>query len=259
MQTVFYTQFRHVKRLRGTIPILITCPHGGNAHPAGARERTREEAPERCRRQFRTGADDHTLEIAEGVVGHILQRYDMRPYAVLAGFHRKFVDANRDADCAFSDPAAAPFYDEYHGRIRRYIDQMLEQNDDRAFLFDIHGTSASDNDPQAEVYLGTNNGDSLQPWLQHERLFFRHGLHGLLSAARHEAGGREVTWRVYPPDAETPEHLNGQFTVTEYGKRLTAVQIEINRSVRVDGTLREMMIESLGSSIVQFARRYIQF
>lgn len=259
-QLVTYAETRLVKRHRGTMPVILTCPHDGSETPPKVRERTAAETPSDCR--LRTGRDSHTAEITEKVAQTILTSTGLSPYVVIARFQRRYIDANRKRSCAYVDPDAKPFYDEYHDRIASYVAQILLQNGERGFLFDVHGTPVLDEDP-ADIYLGTVNGDTLNG-LDRDLLFHRHGLRGLLAAARHETGfglGTPYRHRVSPARAADTETgaVNGGFTVRNYGDTLPCIQIENAATVRDDGGKRDFLIEDLAFAIVNFTRRHAPF
>jgi hypothetical protein len=262
MQLVTYEERLLVKRHRGTMPVILTCPHDGGERPANVPERTRAQTPASC--DFEASRDLEAATITAAVAQRILEETALSPYVVLAKFHRRYVDANREARCAFTDLGAQPFYGEYHSHIDGYVREILEQNDGRGFLFDIHGTRVIDTDP-ADVYLGTADGRSLPSSFDRNDLFKQHGLHGLLAAARHLTGGPGVdpvfAYRVSPIDAATPEtrQVSGGFTVRYYGARISSVQIEVANTLRADVASRALFIEDLAFAIVNFVRRHAVF
>ena len=71
-----------------------------------------------------------------------LSRRDV--YINITLVHRRFVDFNREPECAFepsNDHLAEHLYDEYHNGIKKIIKKMHNQsNQGLCFLFDIHGT-----------------------------------------------------------------------------------------------------------------------
>ena len=262
MQIVTYSERRLVKRHRGTMPIILTSPHGGSEAPPGVSERTAAATPGGCR--FRTGQDRETAAITETVAQLILDNTGLSPYVVIARFHRRFIDANRDARCAFTDADAQPFYDEYHNRISGYVAQIVAENGGAGFLFDIHGTGVIEDDP-ADIYLGTANGATLRPGFDRADLFRRHGLHGLLQAARHRTGiggiGPVFQYTVSPANSGATEtgEVNGGHTVRTYASQLNCVQIENASTVRDDGEKRGFLTEDLAWSMVNFVRRHAAF
>jgi N-formylglutamate amidohydrolase len=262
MQVVTYAERRLVKRHRGTMPVLLTSPHGGSETPPGVSERTKAATPGGC--SFKTARDNETALITESLAQKLLDLTGVSPYVVLARFHRRFIDANRESACAFIDSDARPFYDEYHHNIEGYVNQILEQNGGCGFLFDIHGTLEIEDDP-ADVYLGTANGLALRPDFDRGNLFMQHGLQGLLKSARRSSGvGAPETifsYRVSPADetrTETSE-VSGGFTVRHYGASITSIQIEIANTIRNDEAKRGFFIDDLALAIVNFVRRHAPF
>lgn len=259
MQIVTYSQDRLVKRHRGTMPVILTCPHDGSESPPNVRERTSSATPEDC--NFTIGRDTDTADITEAVAQKILEMTGLSPYVVIARFHRRFIDANRIARCAFVDPDAQPFYDEYHSRIAGYVDQILSQNQNRGFLFDIHGTGVIDDDP-ADIYLGTANGNTLLPSFDRSSLFMQHGLHGLLKWVRHQPRiGPMFQYRVSPENETVTEtsEVNGGFTIRNYGSSINGIQVELASTVRDSGEKQAFVVEDLAFAISNFVRRHAPF
>jgi N-formylglutamate amidohydrolase len=249
MWQITYPVSNLVARHRGTLPVLIACPHGGDAAPAGVPERTGQTTPD-C--HFERSRDLHTREIAVGVAQRLLEITGEAPSVCIAEFHRKYIDANRERRCAYEVPAAQPFYDEYHDTLRAFVDEIRAENGGLGLLFDIHGTAGIAADP-ADVYLGTANGESVARLLSADpnALWRRRSLRGLLEAAG---------YRISPePGAPEPPALSGGFTVRSYGSShasgLDAIQIEIAAPRRVDPIERQALIETLAHAIGNFASR----
>jgi N-formylglutamate amidohydrolase len=263
MQIISYSENLLVKRHRGTMPIILTAPHGGSESPPNVQERSKKNG---C--DFKIKKDKETDIITEGVAQTILQLTGLSPYVVIAKFHRKFIDANRNLDCAFTDSDAKEFYEEYHNRIAKYVSQILEENDNRGFLFDLHGVNTENlapDKPKADIYLGTNNGGTLQPSFKREDLFKTHGLHGLLKASEHQtsSGGANTVFKytIYPKNkSETEEFLDGGFTVINSVKfGINCIQIELADTIRDNDEKRSFIIEDLAFAMINFVRRHAPF
>ena len=189
-----------------------------------------------------------------------------RVCVVIARFDQKFIDANRPRsprNCAFTDPDARPFYDEYHSRIADFVKEIREQNANRGFLLDIHGKVEIPSDP-ADIYLGTDNGGSLLPGFDRAGIFMQHGLQGLLKSVRREMGPPPAPvfqYRLSPVDAEVQENssVDGGFTVRRYGFFINSIQIEIADTIRDFEQKRLFLIEDLAFAIVNFVRRHAPF
>jgi N-formylglutamate amidohydrolase len=253
MWTITYEETNLVSRHQGTLPVILSCPHDGNESPSGVPERTGEGIPATCP-PFRTTSDLHTREITEGVAQRLLDVFGETPYVVIAEFDRKFIDANRPAECAFEVPAAQPFYDEYHNTLRDFVDEIRAENGGLGLLFDIHGTGVIDEDPAA-LYLGTDNGKTVARLLKADEhaLFRRRSLRGFLEAAGHVVSPRE------PGIRETPA-VDGGTTVRTYGSShedgLDAIQIEIALPLREYAEKRAALIEVLAYAIGNLVARY---
>ena len=262
MQIVTYEESHLVKRHRGSMPVILTCPHGGEQDIPGIDPRKPEDTPPDC--QFELDGDRETALITESVTQQILDLIGLSPYVVIAQYRRRFIDANRKEKCAFTNPAVRPLYVEYHDRIRCYVDEIRRQNSNRGFLFDIHGFRQRQRDP-VDIHLGTDNGQSLLPGFDRASIFMQHGLAGQLIAARHvNPSGPELPpfqYRVFPPDAKTQENrsVDGGFTVQEYGAFISSIQIELADAIRLDEGKRPLLISDLAVAIINFVRRHAPF
>ena len=249
MGTITYEETNLVSRHRGTMPVVLTCPHGGDQQPPGVpNRRTGVGIPADCR--FEINTDRFTRTITRGVAQLLCDVFGETPHVVIANFDRAFIDANRRApECAFEDPDAQQFYQEYHNTIRNLVDTIRADNGGLGLLFDIHGTTQIDNDP-ADVYLGTLNGEAIFSLLSRDSraLSRKRSLPGLLR----EAG--------YIVSAKIPETLRGDFTLETYGSSnangVDAIQIEIESTLRIDDSKREVFIEDLAYAITSLVARY---
>ena len=251
MRDITYNVNRLVARYRGALPVILTCPHGGDDQPPGVENpRTGAGLPAECR--FKIKTDRFTRTVTRGIAQVLYDIFAEAPYVVLANFHRKYIDANRSPDCAFEDPDAQRFYDEYHNTIREFVDEIRVDNGGLGIIFDIHGTDVVPGDP-AEVYLGTLDGDAISNLLGRDprAMSRRRSLPGLL---------REDGYVVSPADFGIPEKLRGDFTLEAYGSSnidgIDAIQIEIESAVRTDEKRRDEFIEDLAHAISSLASRY---
>jgi len=257
MWIIQYEENQMVSRHAGTLPVLLTCPHGApvSAKPAGVSQRTGRGPG--CPPNKLLG-DSFTRDIATAVAQLLLETLGESPYVVIAGYHRKFIDANRSGKCAFNpaeEGAAQPLFAEYHQTIRKFIDEIQAENGDRGFLFDIHGTNTIERDP-ADVYIGTDNGNSVRRLFAADPLavFGRRSLRGLLQAAGYV---------VSPPRQGIPEtaDVDGGFTTQTYGSShadgLDAMQLEIAQPIRQSVSRRQAFIEHLARAIASLSARLL--
>jgi N-formylglutamate amidohydrolase len=244
MRQIEYAKTRLVSRHRGTLPVLLTCPHDGDQRPPGVPKRTgpTPECPD-----FEADRDLRTRALTMGLAQRLLELTGEAPSVVIAEFDRDYIDANRSAACAFehaTEPSAAQqFYDEYHDTIRALVDDIRAENGGLGLLFDIHGTGGIPGNPAA-LYLGTVKGLTVRRLVRADprALQRRRSLHGFLEAAG------------YAVVAEACELIGGH-TVRTYGSDhpdgLDAIQIEIIRELREFPPHRECLIEHLAQAIAR--------
>lgn len=70
MWKITFSTTRLVSRHRGTLPVLLTCPHGGDGKPAGIDKRTGAGLPEDC--DFNLDSDLQTRTITTRVAQRLL-------------------------------------------------------------------------------------------------------------------------------------------------------------------------------------------
>jgi N-formylglutamate amidohydrolase len=232
-----------VSRHRGTLPLLLTCPHDGTASPPGIPERTGVPG---C--DLERDSDLRTRAITVEVAERILELCGQTPYVVMADFRRRYIDVNRSAACAYEVHEAARFYDEYHRTLRAFVDEIRAEHGGLGWLIDVHGSRVLPEDP-ADVYLGTADGGSVERLLCLDELaLFRHrSLRGLLT---------EADYVVSPsaPGVPEPPAFAGGFTIQTYGSShkdgIDAIQVEITAPIRIDAEARAVFAEQLAQALV---------
>ena len=231
------------------MPLILTCPHGGDEQPPGVPKRTGTNLPPEADCRFETNTDRFTRTIARGVAQTLFDVFGETPYVVIADFDRDYIDANRSPRCAFEDRDARQFYEEYHNTVRNFVDEIRADNGGMGLLIDIHGTTEISGDP-ADVYLGTLNREAISSLLSRDPLAMsrKRSPPGLLR----EAG--------YVVSAKVPETLRGDFTLEEYGSSnadgVDAIQFEIESALRIDTSKRDVFIEDLAYAINSLVARY---
>lgn len=121
----------YVEIRAGTMPLIITAPHGGSLTP--------NEIPNRT--WGSTTQDFRTKELALDIADAVEARMGVRPYVVFTQLHRSKLDANRDiVEGAQGSEAAEIAWQEFHG----FVDAAradIEGKYGRGLLLDIHGHS----------------------------------------------------------------------------------------------------------------------
>ncbi len=121
---------------RGTVPVILSAPHGGRAALPGVPDR-RGEGVEK----FVTVLDTNTLELSGKAADAIEKALGGRPYVVAAKFVRRQCDANRPPEGAYEDARARPYYDAYHAALKSHCDEV-RKSWGRGLLLDLHGQAA---------------------------------------------------------------------------------------------------------------------
>ena len=249
-----YDRVLLVDRLRGTLPLLLACVHDGTEQPDGVCPRKREQFPAKC--DFQPSRDLNVGDLTRAVAEQLRGRTGEAPYVVIAGFHRKYIDANRSEECALKPGPAQAYYHEYHAVLRGFVDEIRAENDGIGLLVDLHGATRQPEAP-AQIYVGTENGrtvTALRQGASEDALYRRRGLVGLLQAAG---------YAMLPGEFGKPEHpaFTGGYTVETYGSHhadgIDAIQLEIVAELRRAEAARERLASDLANGIASLLPRWL--
>lgn len=233
----------------GSLPIIISAPHGGREPIPGATERSGAAGVS----QFQSRRDDRTAEIAQSVVGILESKLGGAPFSVIARFHRKYLDANRREQHAYESPAAKTYYDQYHGALRSAVSKVKNRWG-YGLLLDIHGQGFS----ERTIFRGTHNGRSVTGLLRRfgvEAAEGKTSLFGLLQG---------MGYQVQPAigsDLRETRYLGGYTTQTygsHRGTEVDAIQIELGSHLRSREQWQKTA-EDLAEGIARFGRMYLPF
>lgn len=239
----------------GSLPILLTAPHGGQLSIPGVGVRnTRDKGKDSDR--YNTGRDPETDRIAIGIAKELNRTLGGDPYLVVARFDRLYIDANRPPDIAFDNPICRPVYERYHGMIRMYVDD-LRAKFKAAVMIDVHGQHKF---PGAMV-RGTLNGKSVRNLVARggfDAVIGPKGMFGLL-----EKEGFDVfpSNRLPPTDRHEDGGFNGGFTTMQYGSHrpdgIDAFQFEIGRNYRTPFEV-DRTISRIARAVAAFHEAYLK-
>ena len=242
---------------QGTLPIILTAPHGGREPVPGLAPRDITNKPKgNDPLRYVVGADINTDVIVQGIAREIKQLTGEAPYMVMARFQRKFIDANRVPDVAYDDPSAEPYYRYYHDTIRRFVDDVRERYP-AGILIDVHGQSKM---PGALI-RGTHNGKTVTKLLARAGVEALTGLTGLYGQL--EANGFVVFPANVVPLEGKSENAGflGGFTLYRYGSNnpngIDAVLFEFGSDYRQKSEL-EITVKRAGKSIAVFYETYLR-
>src|SRR4051812_30288907 len=89
---------------KGTLPIIISAPHGGRKKVPDVPERVGTGLT-----NFQTVRDENTAEMTEKFVAELEKLLDGKPWVVIARFERKYLDVNRSAKEGYESDKAKPY------------------------------------------------------------------------------------------------------------------------------------------------------
>lgn len=138
--TPVYGRRQYVEYVPGTLPLVISAPHGGRLEPE-------EIAPRTYGAQV---TDINTMEMARAVREAFVERTGQAPHLVVSHLRRTRLDPNRDLEeAAQGDPFAVQAWREYHDFIASARSSVLDAYPSGLYL-DLHGHGH----PVARVELG---------------------------------------------------------------------------------------------------------
>lgn len=236
----------HIQYQKGDVPILLTSPHGAS------KSQLLPDVPLRTGKQvkrFVNRADQHTDKITLDV-STALKAKNLKPYVVVAGINRAQIDFNRISKYAYENPKAAKCYQRYHELIGTAIKEIRSLWS-QGLMFDIHGQSKYN---QYEILRGTRNQQTIKALLERYSKDVTESENGFFSVLRQQA------YVVHPAQGEKERFYYGGYTLKTYGSHndegIDAIQIEINRDIRVDKKRRKTLVEDLTVAIEKFYRAY---
>jgi len=229
---------------RGTIPIIISAPHGGMEDVPGVPPRVNTGAY-----RFVTGGDTNTRELAQKFVADLERRLGGKPYYVMARFKRRYLDVNRKPDDSYESPRAAFYYQAYHETLAEYV-REVQTKFGGGLLIDVHGQATYKDD----ILVGTVGGKSMERMrlrLGDGVLVGREGIVGLL-----QSSGFRVQPAIDATDFNVPRYNGGEITQA-YGsdkpEGIDTVQFEFGSNYRMPERLDEVA-KMAGESVEKFYR-----
>jgi N-formylglutamate amidohydrolase len=210
---------------KGTLPIIISAPHGGKKKVPDVPERVGTGLT-----NFHTVRDENTAELTEKFVAELEKALDGKPWVVIARFERKYLDVNRAPEEGYESEKAKPYYDAYHGALAAACKRVKEKFG-RGILLDIHGNAVYPN----AICRGTQNLKTVTLLKEREGMVAIRGKNSILG--RMERLGYKVLPGAASDDKtkEEPKFTGGHI-VTTYGSHtayaIDAIQLEFGSAFR---------------------------
>lgn len=236
--TSFLGRKGYVEYLPGTLPFILSAPHGGPLTPAEIPDRTFGV----------TLTDRNTERMAEQIRDAFIARTEAAPHVIISRLARIKLDPNREiVEAAQGSPFAENAWDEFHGFIetaRAWVENELGSG----LYVDLHGhghevnrlelgylTSGTDLDVSNGVLDAGNFAatSSLKALVQSTGGSFSELLRGStsLGALLTDEGVPAVPSPADPTPAGAP-YFSGGFNIARYGSRdrgtVSGVQFELH-------------------------------
>lgn len=233
---------------RGTLPIIISAPHGGQEDVPGVPPRQNRDAY-----RFVTGADVNTRELAHKIIARLEAELEAKPYYVVARFRRRYLDVNRAPEHAYESPGAKFYYDAYHDTLAEFCREVQQQHG-TGLLIDVHGQATY----KDQLLVGTVGGESVTLLRQRfgdVALVGAGGIVGYLQRA-----GFTTLPELNATDFNVPKYNGGEITQA-YGSHtpagIDAVQFEFGSNYRREAKLDDTA-ERAAEAVATFYRAYLQ-
>lgn len=113
----------------GSLPILLTVPHGGDLKPANIL----------ARRYGVTAKDSNTAELSLMISEELKKLYGGTPHLVICRLHRSKLDCNRElSEAAQGDPMATATWKRFHDSAEE-MEKQITRSHGAGLTLDLHG------------------------------------------------------------------------------------------------------------------------
>jgi len=234
----------------GTIPIIVSAPHGGRQEIPGVPLRVGGNTV----KKFVTVLDTNTLELAEALIPAIENEFGGKPYIVFARFTRKQIDANRPAEDSYENSHAKPYYDAYHKALLEAC-RDIRKTWGGGLLLDLHAQAKTSD----LIYRGTQNLKTVKLLKDRFGMAAITGPNSLLGQMSGKGYG------IFPPIADPADaaefpSYSGGWIVGRYGADsgtgLDAIQLEIGARFRTNKTIPKTAAD-LAAGLKVFSTAYL--
>lgn len=228
---------------RGTLPIILSAPHGGSESIPGVPKRSDDSQP-----KFVIKADSNTYLLSKLVATELEARLGGKPWLVAAKFHRSYIDANRPMEHALEHKKAKATYRAYHLALQHAIVEVNCQFDE-GLLIDLHGQSRL---PDV-VWRGTRQGTTLGGLTDQFGWDVVEGKNSLMHSFR------QMGYSTHPRGMEATESpFSGGFITSTYGYPygLNSIQLEYGYSFRAS---KEKYLKTSKDTAVAIERFYTSY
>jgi len=230
----------YVEYVPGTLPLVLSVPHGGDLEPAEIPDRTWGE----------TVTDSWTRETAQAVRDAFVARTGRAPHIVVSRLRRTKLDPNREmVEAAQGSPFAENAWNEFHGFVA-IAEKTVEDAFGSGFYIDLHGHGHEILRAELGYLLSANDLERTDEALDAGGYAERSSLRAIAAASGASfsellrgasslggllaAGGVAAVPSPPDPSPGTAPYFTGGYNVDRYGSRISGavsgVQMELPRA-----------------------------
>lgn len=262
-----FTEYR-----RGSLPIIISVPHGGLVAP--------DSIPDRTCNNPTTVTDANTIELALRIDSSFYELTGCHIHLVICNLKRTKVDCNRNvADGACAQAQAVQAWQDFHDFIDSAQAIALAENNNKAFYIDLHGHGKSQQRLELGYLLSDNAYELSDSVLNTNTYINRSSLKNLVSnnvsntshaqllrgdnalgTMLGNAGFPSVPSKQIPKPDTTTNYFDGGYNTENYtskvpGNIVNGLQIECNNiGVRDNSKNRKKFADSLANTLVNYLK-----
>lgn len=256
-----YINSNYVKYLQGTLPIIISAPHGGTLKP--------EHIPNRT--YGKKGRDRYTNLLTQDIALEFYKQTGKYPYIIILELARKKLDANREInEAAQENQEAIKIYNTFHFTIQTSIEDVNRKFKQGLYI-DLHGHSHPNSyiefgyllsndilklpDNEIKKYQEISSIKNLfktstEPFI--EQLKGKNSLSGIMS----KRGYKTIPSQKIPY-ALDDKYFKGAYNTKKYGSyyggNINGVQVEFPRTgFRDTEENRQKLAKDFVNSIIEF-------
>ncbi len=131
-QTIIFGTNNYVEYQVGTLPLVISVPHGGDLEPSSIPDRTCNDPV--------YATDEFTIETAMEIKNALFALTGCYPHLIISHLDRSKLDPNRNLeDGACGNIEAETAWNEFHGFITDARNTANQENNFHTFFVDLHG------------------------------------------------------------------------------------------------------------------------
>ncbi len=267
---VHYGKNNFTEYHRGSLPIIISVPHGGLVEP--------DSIPDRICNNPTTVTDSKTIELAMQIDSAFFNKTGCHIHLIICNLKRTKLDSNRNlSDGACGNSIAETAWTEFHNYIDSAQAFALAENNNKAFYIDLHGHGKVNQRLELGYLLSDNYLELPDSVLNTSKYIVKSSIQNLVNTNVHvekhadllrgtnslgtmlgNAGFPSVPSIQIPKPDTTTNYFDGGYNTENYtskvpGNIVNGLQIECNNTgVRDTYLNRKLFADSLSNILIRY-------